>query len=176
MQQVASPVAQRLTNHSSRTRIAASFKCMGSAISSTPDPRVTGRLNSSVRPARANSWRLLLDVPVPTLRSFPFFGYIQAARRGFRVRASGLRPVRFAPRLEHAGLNFSGARALPVRARAPSLLASATSRAGGLAGCQCPSHHGRPNSSFKPNPYRCFVQMYGQRHIFSSRSTRYGSA
>jgi hypothetical protein len=37
-----------LTNHSSRTRIAASFKYMGSDIFLAPDPRVTGRLNSSV--------------------------------------------------------------------------------------------------------------------------------
>jgi hypothetical protein len=33
-----------------------------------------------------------------------------------------------------------------------------------------------PNNSFKPNPYRCFVQMYGRCYFLNSRLTRYGSA
>ena len=47
------PLARRLTVHSSRTRIAASFKCLVGGVVSAPDSRVAGRLNSSVRPLKA---------------------------------------------------------------------------------------------------------------------------
>jgi hypothetical protein len=43
------PLAKRITVHSSRTRIATSFKCLVGEVVSAPDSRVAGRLNSSVR-------------------------------------------------------------------------------------------------------------------------------